>query len=309
MRPSLSIQFEILTIPRVPMAPMDINHGNWRMRVLLGRFKQAIRWGAVGCIVALVGYNNLGEMICGRPTQNIPVCYPPIAVECIFIPHLAEEIDDKCTQSKADNLRRSYGRMLPSFVVSAPWPELRRRSSIDPAAHHQGSEVQRGSKWIFQRYTGVYAYMSELIGGRLTAVFYRHQGLRTTDTVDVRDFEITDKHISAELPIFGVLGLSDDRPIITVRDNQRDDRRSGGGDKSPKSSPFTFAFSCLVAMGLIAGSGVFSRHAVYACRGRDDSSYYLFMLFSFLAIFGGFLLLATIFGFFPDAPLPHLDFF
>jgi len=88
--------------------------------------------------------------------------------------------------------------------------------------------------------------------------------------------------IGAELPMLGVLGLSDDRPIITVRDNQRDDRRSGGGDKSPKSSPFTFAFSCLLAMGLIAGSGVFSRHAVYACRGRDDSSYYLFMLFSFL---------------------------
>jgi hypothetical protein len=52
--------------------------------------------------------------------------------------------------------------------------------------------------------------------------------------------------------------------------------------RAQKSSPFTFAFSCLLAMGLIAGSGVFSRHAVYACRGRDDSSYYLFMLFSFL---------------------------
>jgi hypothetical protein len=115
--------------------------------------------------------------------------------------------------------------------------------------------------------------------------------------------------IGAELPMLGVLGPSDDRPIITVRDYQRDDRRGSGGDKSPKSSPFTFAFSCLLAMGLIAGSGVFSRHAVYGCRGRDDSSYYLFMLFSFLAIFGGFLLLATIFGFFPDAPLPHLDLF
>jgi hypothetical protein len=111
------------------------------------------------------------------------------------------------------------------------------------------------------------------------------------------------------LLVSGSFRLSDDRPIVAVRNSQSEDRSRSGGDKSPKSKPFAFAFTALVAVGLVTISGLFSRYAVYACRDRSDSSYYFFMLFSFLAIFGGFFLVATIFGFFPESPLPHLNLF
>jgi hypothetical protein len=52
-----------------------------------------------------------------------------------------------------------------------------------------------------------------------------------------------------------------------------------------------------------------SRYAIYTCIERSDGTYYLFLALSVFAAFTGGLLLATIFGFFPDAPFPHLDLF
>jgi hypothetical protein len=116
-------------------------------------------------------------------------------------------------------------------------------------------------------------------------------------------------HSIRVLLVGGSSRFQNDRSVVPVRDDQREDRGSGSGEKSPKSSPFALASAPFVAFGLVTMSGVLSHHAVYTCRGRDDSSYYLFALLSFLAIFGGFFLLATIFGFFPGSPLPHLDLF
>jgi hypothetical protein len=163
-----------------------------RIRLLARRLKQAILVCLVGCVIAFYCYSHLWEMISDRTAQNIPVCNPPITVEGIFIAHLAVEIDNKCTQSKADNLGWSYRPVFSSLVVSASWPEFRHRSSINPAMHHQSSEVQRDSKWIYQGYTSVPACVPELISGRHATVFYCYPGLRAINTGYVTDSDIAD---------------------------------------------------------------------------------------------------------------------
>ena len=69
------------------------------------------------------------------------------------------------------------------------------------------------------------------------------------------------------------------------------------------------ALAAFVSVGLLAIGGMLSRHAIYTCTYRDDGSYYLFLLLSVALAFASFLLLATIFGFFPDVPLPHFNLF
>ena len=103
--------------------------------------------------------------------------------------------------------------------------------------------------------------------------------------------------------------LPNNSNIIAVSDNQCKDGRTGSGNERPKSRQLSLALATFVSLGLLAIGGVLSRHAIYTCTYRNDSSYYLFLLISVVLAFVSILLLATIFGFFPTSPLPHLDLF
>jgi hypothetical protein len=311
---------------------------------LLRRLKQAILGGLVGCLVTVIGENQVGEVICSGATQNTFIFHPSMATESVGNTYLTNNINDKCAGSEARNLGISYRFVSCWFIMNATWPNFRQGSPIIFAN-------TKGEEWDFQwKLTNACISNSvcKFIGWGQSAVFDSDKCFRPSSTINSLDPDFVNKYISAQLALLGVdcgiglctssfgesssfsngggrLGdggkgvgvlliggsfrLTDDRPIIAMRDSQREDRGGGSGDKSPKGKPFTLAFTALVAVGLVAISGMFSRHAVYACRDRSDSSYYLFMLFSFLAIFGGFFLLATICGFFPDSPLPHLNLF
>lgn len=65
----------------------------------------------------------------------------------------------------------------------------------------------------------------------------------------------------------------------------------------------------LTSIGLIAISGVLSRYAIYTLTYRTGCSYFIFLVLSVILAFAGFLLLTTIFDFFPESPLPHLNIF
>ena len=65
---------------------MDIKAmASYRARSLLRRrrLKQAILGGLVGCIVALCGYSQLGEVIRNGTAQNVVVSYPSMATESV----------------------------------------------------------------------------------------------------------------------------------------------------------------------------------------------------------------------------------
>jgi hypothetical protein len=102
---------------------------------------------------------------------------------------------------------------------------------------------------------------------------------------------------------------SDNSQIIAMRNNQGTYSSNGRGHKGAKSSPIALSLFVFVALGLIAISGIFSRYAIYTCIERNDGSYYVFLMLSFLAALVGGLALTTIFGFFPDSPLPHFNLF
>jgi hypothetical protein len=97
--------------------------------------------------------------------------------------------------------------------------------------------------------------------------------------------------------------------IVAMSNYNREDSDSSGNAEDPIGHIFAICLLFLVAFFLIAIGLMLSRHAIYNCRYRDDGSYVFFVLFSEIPLLCGVLLLATIFGFFPDSPLPHLSLF
>jgi hypothetical protein len=73
-----------------------------------------------------------------------------------------------------------------------------------------------------------------------------------------------------------------------------------------ESSIFPFLSGVLMCICLIISSLMCIRYAVYNCSYSDDGRYYIFIAVGFLFMLGSVLAIASIFGFFPSTPIPHL---
>jgi hypothetical protein len=108
------------------------------------------------------------------------------------------------------------------------------------------------------------------------------------------------------LPIGDAAGIA--QSLLRVR-MTLDDAPSGNRRRDNEcrdSSKFPLLSSFLVCICLIVSSLLCIRYAVYNCSYAADGRYYIFIAIGFLFMLGSVLTIASIFGFFPSAPIPHL---
>jgi hypothetical protein len=108
------------------------------------------------------------------------------------------------------------------------------------------------------------------------------------------------------LPISDVAGIAQSllRVRMALDDTPSSNRR--GDNECRDSSKFRLLSSFLVGICLIISSLMCIRYAVYNCSYSADARYYIFIAIGFLFMLGSVLTIASIFGFFPGTPIPHL---
>jgi hypothetical protein len=102
--------------------------GARRTHFLLRRLKQAIAGGLIGCVVSVVGENQVGEVVRNGATQDALVSHPSMTTESVCKVHVAIEIDGKCAGSETGNFQGSYAPVWSFFDMRRSGPQVQKRN-------------------------------------------------------------------------------------------------------------------------------------------------------------------------------------
>jgi hypothetical protein len=178
---------------------------SYRARSLLRRrrLKQAILGGLVGCIVALCGYSQLGEVIRNGTAQNVVVSYPSMATESVDKFDFTEKIESEGPSFEAFNFSGGYrprSAPLDFLGVGTPRPECGEGISI---LKSKGGGRREGlCKRVMKN--AICTTMEKSIGGRQSSVFNSYLCLRAVGTFEAFYSRPLKKYIGPQLPLLSI---------------------------------------------------------------------------------------------------------